>query len=711
MDAFNNFSKEKKFDLIVFLILIITTAIIFTLSNRITNDQTKIIEYEKYSNYSKKVQEQIKVLINNKRELTLAIALSLAEDEKLKRILKENNINKLKLKEFSTKLAKNTNLKNVWFQIIDKKGTSIYRSWVDKRGDDILNARLDIKKMIEDPKEMSTISTGKYSMTFKSMVPIYDKNEFVGIFEIITHFNSIAAQLKKEKINSIVLVDKKYKDQLTKANNDKYIGRYYVANINAQSNWINYTKQIGIETILDKKEHFIYDKNTHQLITRYYIPDIDGKPMGYIIAFKNINSINHSDIELVKTNITSYAVLLIVILAIIGYYLVSKKYNKELDNKVNIRTDELYREKVYIQTILDSNPNMILVTKDSNLISANKTFFDFFGYKDIDEFKKHNNCICEYFLTIDDEKFSKDHMIHGEAWSTYLTKNNDKNHTVTFEYKGNKYFFTINALYLTSHDEILLTMQDITELKTKDQLLHEQTKLAAMGEMIGNIAHQWRQPLSVISTASTGLLIQNSYGLLKDEELNKLCEQINENAQYLSKTIDDFKNFIKGDREKTNFLLSNEIKTLISLMTPTIKANNIQVKLNNSEQIKINGFQNELIQCLINIFNNAKDVLIGNENSERYIFIDTIQDNNHAVISLKDNGGGVPDDLIRKIFEPYFTTKHQSQGTGLGLHMTYNIITQGMNGNIQVENETYTHNDKKYKGAKFIITLPLKQIA
>ena len=123
------------------------------------------------------------------------------------------------MEDFSQKLRNQTSYKNVWFHIIDKEGTSLYRSWINKRDDRIIDARIDIATMIEKPQIMSTVSIGRFDMTFKSMVPVYNNGKFIGIFEVITHFNSIVKELIKNDMNAIVLVDKQYKKQLTKAIN------------------------------------------------------------------------------------------------------------------------------------------------------------------------------------------------------------------------------------------------------------------------------------------------------------------------------------------------------------------------------------------------------------------------------------------------------------------------------------------------------------
>ncbi|MEA2018996.1 MAG: ATP-binding protein [Campylobacterota bacterium] len=255
-----------------------------------------------------------------------------------------------------------------------------------------------------------------------------------------------------------------------------------------------------------------------------------------------------------------------------------------------------------------------------------------------------------------------------------------------------------------------LEQKIIIEVEKNKQIqnqLNKSEKMVAIGEMIGNIAHQWRQPLSVISTASTGMLMQKEFGALSDEDFKKNCNSINEQAQYLSQTIDDFRDFIKGNRKKQIFNLSNNIKSFLSLVEGSIKRHGIDMVYDLQDDINIDGYGNELAQCFLNIFNNANDALKSVLESDRYIFISTKIIDDNIVIKFKDSAGGIPEDIIDKIFEPYFTTKHQAQGTGLGLHMTYNLIVDGMDGTITVKNIHYQYKEKEYAGAEFTILLPI----
>jgi len=203
------------------------------------------------------------------------------------------------------------------------------------------------------------------------------------------------------------------------------------------------------------------------------------------------------------------------------------------------------------------------------------------------------------------------------------------------------------------------------------------------------------------------MMMQKEFGILSDESLMESCEAINNNAQYLSKTIDDFKNFIKGDITKKIFNVKDDIDSFMHLVESSIKIHNLNVILDINKDLHIDGYENELIQCFINIFNNAKDILIENDINNKLIFISITTNNNKAIIKIKDNAGGIPEHILPKIFEPYFTTKHQGQGTGLGLHMTYKLIVEGMNGAVEADNINYTYDGVEYVGAEFTITLPM----
>ena len=245
-------------------------------------------------------------------------------------------------------------------------------------------------------------------------------------------------------------------------------------------------------------------------------------------------------------------------------------------------------------------------------------------------------------------------------------------------------------------------VQKDLELKEKRKILAQQSKMAAMGDMLANIAHQWRQPLSIISTSATYVKLQKQMNISSDEEIISNMDVINNSAQYLSKTIDDFMNFFKPQKNDTKFLIADVIEKTLKLINSKFITEDIEI-IQNIENYELYSVENELIQVLINILNNARDILLLKENKKRLIFINTYKIDNNIYIDIKDNAGGIDDNIIDRIFEPYFTTKHQLEGTGIGLYMSLEIVTKHLNGILSVENVEYKYNDILCKGAKFTI--------
>jgi signal transduction histidine kinase/ABC-type nitrate/sulfonate/bicarbonate transport system substrate-binding protein len=245
--------------------------------------------------------------------------------------------------------------------------------------------------------------------------------------------------------------------------------------------------------------------------------------------------------------------------------------------------------------------------------------------------------------------------------------------------------------------------KELEESSKKDRLLFQQQKMVSMGQMIENIAHQWRQPLSIITTSASGIKLKKQINDLDDEFLFTTLDSILNTSKYLSNTIDDFRYFFRPEKEKSDFYLEQCCSKTIELINPNFINQNIKI-IYKIEDIKVSGYETELIQVLINILNNSKDALLS-LNDERFIFIDIFKKDNKAIIEINDNAGGINEEIIEKVFEPYFTTKHQSQGTGIGLFMCREIIAKHMNGQIEISNATFEFNNKTHKGALVKIIL------
>ncbi len=426
----------------------------------------------------------------------------------------------------------------------------------------------------------------------------------------------------------------------------------------------------------------------------------------------SVQEIKQTDYSLIfKTSIIS----LLIIIWILWW---NRKLSKEKD-KTKKALDELQKAKnlleeknkevlisqQFLESVLDESPNPIIIKDYNNkFILVNEAL------------AKLYNTTKENLIGKDDSLFLDDKgMANFYKENTRSVMDSGKTQIVYEDSKDLKTGETKNFMSIkkpfkdTNGNQLILVIaNDITEIKKLEaerlknqELIFQQSKTASMGEMIGNIAHQWRQPLSIISTASTGLIVEKELGLLDDAKLVDTLKSINEYTQHLSNTIETFREYIKDTKEFKEVILQDRIKMAISIINASFSSNFIIIKTNidTVEPIKIKLVLGELSEVLINIFNNSKDVLKERKIRSPWVDVQLKKDKNKAIITIEDNGGGIDEKIIERIFEPYFTTKHQSQGTGLGLHMSYKIITESLKGSIYVKNTS--------NGAKFFIELPL----
>ena len=558
--------KNIKLNVSIFIIIFIFSVVIL---NKVITMQTQKIIEQRYSNITLEYKNKIKQLIDEKKKSTLLIAIALSQNKNLKDALSNKNSQCLEIDKFTQLAKKHTVYKNIWVQIIDAKGNSFYRSWVSKRGDSLLKARVDVNNMIKEPKIMNTISTGKFDMTFKSMVPVYDEDKFLGMIEIITHFNSIAKILEKENIKPIVFVDKRYKKQLTKAFTKIFVNDNYIANLNANKNLLNKLRSIKDIDKIIKTKNFIFFEN--YIVVTHKINDINNKPMGYFTLFIDKNSINVDDIKSIENSIKIVVITALILIVLIFLFFYFYRYSKKVE---------------------EINRNL-------------------------------------------KQRVEK----------------------------------------------------DIEIIRKKDSILIQQSRQAAMGEMIGNIAHQWRQPLNALGLTVQKIKMLYDEDMLTNENLSKSVDKSNMLINKMSTTIDDFRNFFKTDKLKKEFNIKKAIYEVLNLLDGSLKNKNIIIDTSNiDENIMLLGYKNELEQVLLNIINNAKDALVEYNIKNPKIDIEVSEEKGNINIKIYDNAGGIPKDIISKIFEPYFTTKEQGKGTGIGLYMSKMIIENNMDGELSVEN-------------------------
>ena len=362
----------------------------------------------------------------------------------------------------------------------------------------------------------------------------------------------------------------------------------------------------------------------------------------------------------------------------------------EINFKLKEVKEEVEEKNEELRLLFDTTMEAIIVFKDYKIVDCNQVAIELCNHK------------------------SKASLLQKDIHSLLNKNVIEKIHTkpvevtITREDKTSfKALVNIKNTNIKSQDYKILTIIDISDIKRKENLLAEQTKLAAMGEMIGNIAHQWRQPLNIISITASGTRLKKEMDILSDEMLDSALKSISETTEHLSNTIDVFKDFLKEDKERSLFNLSRNINNNISLIKTILKENHIRLDLDLDDDIYLYNFANEFSQALINILHNASDAIASKRktNELRIIKISTKQIKDSVIIEIVDNAGGIDKEIIDKIFEPYFTTKHKYQGTGLGLYMTHKIIQTSMKGKITVRNQQFIFENKECMGALFKITL------
>ncbi len=255
--------------------------------------------------------------------------------------------------------------------------------------------------------------------------------------------------------------------------------------------------------------------------------------------------------------------------------------------------------------------------------------------------------------------------------------------------------------------------KEVQQNRKKDIIMFQQARLASLGEMLNNIAHQWRQPLGSISMIVQSFQTKMQLGKLTNEFVDEKVNDALLLASNMSNTLDDFKNFFSPDKAKITFDIENCIEHSIELSKYLLSKENIKIELVIKDKITINSYYNELSHVFLNIISNSKDALCSNvDKNDRIIKIMVSKYKNHIMINMMDNGGGIPDEIVPKIFEPYYTTKYKSAGTGIGLYMSKQIIEKHINGSISYKNIIHKIKDNKnYSCSLFTIKIPINDEA
>lgn len=1039
---------KNRLNILLILILLFSLGAVYYLGDQYK--QASATEYftKQISSLAESTIGEVETLIEEKKKATLTIALSIAQNDRLKNLLTDKNIEPgslMNLQDFSLALWEQAGFKNIWIQVLDRNGVSLARSWTEKKGDDLSLIRAEVRNMINKPEPKATISVGKFDMSFKVMVPVFDDNrEFIGIVEIITHFNSIAKKIDQKGFKTVVVVDKKFKERLKFPFNGTFIGDYYIANNNADQDILKSIEKLGIENFLNKKTKYYISKELNSVVIQYTIFEEDYKIMATFLIFKPLSSINLQQINNIKSN-TNLSMLLAALIILfllyfisskersiisasptmelnyiilttvafiamsaVFYYVVKYDFDEKIKSYLKIYTanvtrdykivydnhktlaDFLYetiietkdlsrlltglerknikdanREKLYnlfkkeyetfkkygvrqfhfylpdnesflrfhrpgfygdnltkirstvqrvnseqkrvhgfeegraysgyrnvypifykdktgsrkhlgsveisfgafafindfaksrsakvdfliskeavnkkvfsfeksnyspsgfkdfyhdknvlrklllefshlniesmsstkrqelndrickgapfsmesrdkasifsvipvknpitkkvvaaiilqfddpyilnqlyffyfilgggilfilvvllfisreirtkrifqllskkTEKIINTQSSIIVLTDGDLIQEANNRLLEFSGYKDIESFKKDHDCICDLFET-DENRDYLQKTVNGERWIDYILKNPMLTHEAKMTAEdGTKHIFKVAVASFDAKEQTLVatTLTDITgevnyqdtlkkevnqaveKLRQQNRIIMENTKKAAMGEMIGVIAHQLKQPLNAISLSASLLQEDMEYGELTKETMDGTHEIMQKNIQFMASSIDDYRNFFNPNKKPTNFKVAHSIDKALKMVHVQFSSKGITIESSLDEDITVSGFPNDLQQVVLNILTNAKDVLLEKKPNRPLIKISVERKEDEAVIKISDNGGGIDDNVLPNIFDSYFSTKGE-QGTGIGLNLAKMIIEDSMKGKITAYNE------------------------
>jgi PAS domain S-box-containing protein len=237
------------------------------------------------------------------------------------------------------------------------------------------------------------------------------------------------------------------------------------------------------------------------------------------------------------------------------------------------------------------------------------------------------------------------------------------------------------------HDQTIKRLLAVEALREKEQMLILQSRQAAMGEMISNIAHQWRQPLNTLSLSVQEAKMMHDFGECTAEFMESSTAKSMGLIQHMSQTIDDFRDYFKPDKDKATFKVAEVIASTLILVQDSFKRQGVAIEIVTEHTPEIFGYRNEYAQTLLNILNNARDALTERKIEKPRVTVTLSSEGERAVVTVADNAGGIPEDIIGKIFDPYFTTKGPQTGTGLGLFMSKNIVEKNLGGSLTVCNK------------------------
>ncbi|MDY0050974.1 MAG: PAS domain S-box protein [Aliarcobacter sp.] len=400
----------KKIFLILTALFFTSSLIIFTYTSK-----KQSLTLDIYNSKALEIKKIFASEVAKKRGNTAALTYLISKDNTIIEALLKKDRTLINFKEELENIQHFSDNKNLWIQITDKDGFSFYRSWTNQVGDNAAAARLDISDMIKSPKEMITISTGRFDMTFKTMLPIYDKNKnFIGIIEMISKFNSIAQEFKNKQIEPLFVLHEDYTSRFIKPFTGLFIGKNYVANFNANKELMKKVENFGIQKFLQIKDYMIFKD---YFVVKDEIKDIHGGDMGYFFFFIKKDDIDTSSISEMEVNFLFLIITLIIISILTFLFIFNRNYVKYLNSIVKKKTFKIHKQKEYLKSLLEIyDKNVIFSKTDLNgvIVHVSEAFCKISGYTKKELIGKNHNIIRHPDMPKETFKYLWDCLKKGE---------------------------------------------------------------------------------------------------------------------------------------------------------------------------------------------------------------------------------------------------------------------------------------------------------
>jgi signal transduction histidine kinase len=605
------------------------------------------------------------------------------------------------------KVLKDENPYLTTMHIVDTNNTSILRLHTpDIYGDDISTKRPIVCNTNKQIEHLSGFEVCKNGFLYRVTNPIFYKNEYIGLIEFgISPMHLVKQVERLIDIKTTVLVPTRLIENINLyKNRNQTIDKYTIINSTsifqkAIQKYPNLLKNNNYKIELDDRVYFInhndfnFESYNNTKITKVVVLD-DITNEVYMYEDKIIN-------------IIIFTLLNIIVTLLILHF----SYNYII-RKLNDVNSEIEFSRKYLKRLFDTQPNMIIVSDGIEIIDANREFLEFVGYKTLDKYKRDFRCKCEIFEETPKDGFLFKSQIN-QNWIEKILKSTRNFHKASIIKNDKEYIYNIYVSHININNTIrnIITFIDITNMENFNETLQQeikenqtklkkayekivkQSQLNSMTEMLSMVAHQWRQPLSTITTVVGNLKLKLMMDNIDKDTLESSLNDITKESQKLSSTIDSFREFFKPiNEEKREVSLYTILHSAIEKVEERV--NNLDIKLvTNIEDTNIRVYQSETIQVIINLLNNAIEAIEENKIENSFIKIITKIEKNSMImdnkvsIEISDNGGGISDNILPHIYDPYFSTKKKNE-SGLGLYMSKIIIENHLDGKLQISNNT-----------------------